>query len=287
MHVVATVHEVRALRQDAGAASWGLVPTMGFLHDGHLALVSHARAASDHVAVSIFVNPTQFAPDEDLATYPRALARDLEMLAGAGVDLVFTPQTETLYPSGFQTWVTVERLTAKLEGAARPTHFRGVTTIVAKLFNIIQPARAYFGQKDVQQTIVLRRMVADLNMPVELVVVPTVREADGLAMSSRNSNLTPSQRAAAPILHRALEAAATAVAAGERDGDALRQLLHDTVAAEPLARTDYVSATNPDTLDELTTVEDAVLFSLAVYIGQTRLIDNRLVAVEAPFPQSS
>ncbi len=274
MLVTDSIAEVRRARWADPALSWGLVPTMGYLHEGHLSLVRRARAENDRVAVSIYVNPTQFAPTEDLATYPRDLQRDLSLLEAEGADLVFTPSDAGMYPPGYQTYVTVEEVTRPLEGASRPTHFRGVTTIVAKLFNIFQPARAYFGQKDAQQTVVIRRMVEDLNFNLQVVICPIVREADGLAMSSRNAYLSPAERAAATVLYRALSAAKAAFEAGERDGDALRRLMEETVAAEPLARLDYASVADPNTLAELARVEDAALFSMAVFIGKTRLIDN-------------
>lgn len=274
MIVARTIAEVRAARHAEPGLSWGLVPTMGYLHEGHLSLVRAAREANDRVAVSVYVNPTQFAPDEDLDTYPRDLERDLQLLEEAGVDLVFTPTDQIMYPPDFQTTVTVNEITRLLEGASRPTHFQGVTTVVAKLFNIVEPDRAYFGQKDAQQTVVLRRMVQDLNMNLDLVVCPIVREEDGLALSSRNARLTPEQRAAAPVLHRALTAASDAIVAGERDGNALRALMRATIAAEPLATLDYVSAADPHTLEEVTRVGDDVLLSLAVFFGDVRLIDN-------------
>lgn len=277
MIVTENIAEVRAARWADKSLSWGLVPTMGYLHEGHLSLVRQARTENDRVAVTIFVNPTQFSPQEDFAAYPRDLARDLVLLKREEVDLVFTPANEVIYPPGFQTYVTVEEVTRPLEGAARPSHFRGVATVVAKLFNIVQPTRAYFGQKDAQQTVVIQRMAADLNFNLEIVVCPTVREADGLAMSSRNAYLAAEQRAAATVLYRALSAAKAAFEAGERNGDALRRLMRDTIAAEPLARLDYVSVAHPTTLAELQTVEQEALFSLAVFFGQTRLIDNMLV----------
>lgn len=278
MQVVETVQGVRAIRR-SGQGSWGLVPTMGFLHAGHISLVRRAREENDHVGVSIFVNPTQFGPQEDLAAYPRDLARDLQLLEEAGADLVWTPPVSEVYPPLFQTYVTVEDVTRPLEGAARSGHFRGVATVVAKLFNVFQPDRAYFGQKDAQQVAVIRRMVLDLNFPLEVVVCPIVREPDGLALSSRNIYLTPEQRAAAPVLHRALTAAAAVWHAGERDGDRLRGIMADVLAAEPLARPDYVSAADPLTLAELgaNASERGVLLSLAVRIGRARLIDNILI----------
>lgn len=277
MIVTENIAEVRAARWADSALSWGLVPTMGYLHEGHLSLVRRARAENDRVAVTIFVNPTQFSPQEDFAAYPRDLARDLAWLKQKGADLVFTPANEVIYPPGFQTYVTVEEVTRPLEGAARPSHFRGVATVVAKLFNIVQPSRAYFGQKDAQQTVVIQRMATDLNFNLEIVLCPTIREADGLAMSSRNAYLSAEQRVAATVLYRALSAAKAAFEAGERNGDALRRLMRDTIAAEPLARLDYVSVAHPTTLAELQTVEWGALFLLAVFFGQTRLIDNMLV----------
>lgn len=273
MRVVSTIDEMRAAR--AGFGAIGLVPTMGFLHDGHLSLVRRALAECGAAAASIFVNPAQFGPNEDLASYPRDLERDLALLREAGCGLVWVPSAEEMYPPGFATYVNVEGVTDGLEGARRPGHFRGVATVVAKLFNVVQPTRAYFGQKDVQQTVVIRQMVRDLALPVEIVVAPTVREADGLAMSSRNVYLTPEQRAAAPVLHRALRAAAARFEAGERSGDALRQAMLDVLAAEPLAQVDYASAAHPATLRELEQADEAgAVLSLAVRIGKTRLIDN-------------
>jgi pantoate--beta-alanine ligase len=281
MQVVETVSEVRRIRR-AGSGSWGLVPTMGFLHAGHLALVTRARQENNHVGVSIFVNPTQFGPQEDLAAYPRDLDRDLQQLEAAGADLVWVPPVDEVYPPHFQTFINVEEVTRPLEGAARPGHFRGVATVVAKLFNVFQPDRAYFGQKDAQQVVVIQRMVADLNFPLEIVVCPTTREPDGLALSSRNVYLTPEQRAAAPVLYRALGAARDAWQAGERSGDRLRGVMADVLAAEPLARVDYVSAADPLTLAELgmpgaPPPPRGALFSVAVRIGRARLIDNILI----------
>ena len=277
MIVTDQIERVRAVCRQAPDLSWGLVPTMGYLHEGHLSLVRQARAANDRVGVSIYVNPTQFAPAEDLDSYPRDLARDLELLRAENVDLVFTPDDTIMYPPGFQTTVRVARVAQPLEGAARPTHFEGVTTVVAKLFNIFTPTRAYFGQKDAQQTVVVRRMVADLNFAVEIVVCPIVREADGLAMSSRNSRLTTEQRAAAPVLFRALSAGREAAAKGDRNGQRLREIMTRVVASEPLARLDYASVADPDSLRELETVADRALLSLAVFFGDVRLIDNMLV----------
>jgi pantoate--beta-alanine ligase len=252
----------------------GLVPTMGYLHDGHLSLVSRARAECRSVAVSIFVNPTQFGPSEDLGKYPRDLERDLRQLEAAGADLVWTPTPEIMYPPGYQTWVEVQEITQGLEGAQRPGHFRGVTTVVSKLFNAVRPAKAYFGQKDAQQAAVIRQMTRDLNVPIEIVVCPIVREGDGLAMSSRNVYLSPEQRRAAPVLHRALKAAEAAYKGGERQADALRDVMQEELGKEPLAKVQYVSCADYETLRELEKVTGKTLLSMAVYFGKTRLIDN-------------
>lgn len=276
MKVVTTLDDLRHARA-ALLGPVGLVPTMGYLHEGHLSLARRAKTECASVAASIFVNPTQFGPSEDLTSYPRDLPRDLALLAAAGVDLVWTPTPEIVYPAGFQTWVTVEDATQPLEGAQRPGHFRGVATVVAKLFNAFQADRAYFGQKDAQQVAVIRQMARDLNFPVQIVVCPTVREHDGLAMSSRNAYLTAEQRAAAPVLFRALSAAATAYAAGERDAEALRQLMAEIIEAEPQARRQYVSCADPVTLQELEGPVQRALLSMAVYVGKTRLIDNLLL----------
>ena len=277
MIVTAQIAEARASRRADPTFSWGLVPTMGYLHQGHLSLVERATAENDRVAVSIYVNPTQFAPHEDLASYPRDLRRDLALLRQHDVDLVFTPDNQTMYPAGFQTNVTVSQLSQPLEGASRPTHFQGVTTVVAKLFNILQPTRAYFGQKDAQQAIVLQRMARDLNLDLQMVICPIVREPDGLALSSRNKYLSPAERAAATVLSRALTQAEQAYLDGERHGDKLRQIIAGTINAEPLARLDYVSAADPQTLQEQDQISGSLLLSTAVFFGQTRLIDNILI----------
>ena len=279
MQVVQTIADLRAAR-GALRGTLGLVPTMGALHDGHLSLVARARAENDHVAASIFVNPTQFGPHEDFAAYPRPLEQDLALLRAHGVELVWTPTPADVYPPGFQTWVEVAEVSRPLEGAHRPGHFRGVATVVAKLFNAFTPDRAYFGQKDAQQLAVIRQMARDLNFPLEIVACPTVREADGLAMSSRNSYLTPVERAAAPVLYRALAAAQARYRAGERSGAVLRAVMQEVLDQEPLAHTDYVSAADPATLQELDYITGGVLLSLAVRIGRTRLIDNFLLGAE-------
>lgn len=252
----------------------GLVPTMGYLHEGHLSLVRRAKEACDQAVVSIFINPTQFGPKEDLSKYPRDLERDLSLLESLGVDLVWTPTAEIMYPPGYQTWVEVETLTRPLEGAVRPGHFRGVTTIVAKLFNGVQPHKAFFGQKDAQQATVIRQMTRDLNFPIEIVVCPIIREPDGLAMSSRNVYLDPEQRKAATVLYRSLSAAKEAYEDGVRNAQTLRQIMKDVLAGQPLAQVQYVSCADYDTLEELETVTGKTLLSMAVFVGKTRLIDN-------------
>ena len=255
----------------------GLVPTMGYLHEGHLSLVHRAREECDHVVVSIFVNPTQFGPREDLSKYPRDLDRDLSLLEPLGVDLVWMPTAEMMYPPGYQTWVEVEGITQPLEGSMRPGHFRGVTTVVAKLFNAVQPHKAYFGQKDAQQAAVIRQMTRDLNFPLEIVVCPIVREPDGLAMSSRNVYLDQEQRKAATVLSRSLRAAKEAYEKGERDAEKLRGKMKEVLAGEPLADVQYVSCADYDTLEELETVTGKALLSMAVFMGKTRLIDNEVL----------
>lgn len=273
MRTVVTLAELRSERRSF-AGRVGLVPTMGYLHEGHLSLVRRAREECDHVVVSIFVNPTQFGPQEDLSRYPRDVDRDLSLLEPLGVNLVWMPTAESMYPPGYQTWVEVEAVTRPLEGAMRPGHFRGVATVVAKLFNAVQPDRAYFGQKDAQQAAVIRRMASDLDFPLEIVICPIVREPDGLAMSSRNVYLDPEQRKAATVLYRSLSAAKAAYENGERDAGKLRQIMQDILAAEPLAQVQYISCADYETLEELKTVTGKALLSMAVFIGKTRLIDN-------------
>lgn len=253
----------------------GLVPTMGALHEGHLALVRRARRENATLAVTIFVNPTQFGAGDDLSQYPRDLGKDLELLRSEGADLVFAPAVEEMYPAGFDTWVDVGGLADRLEGAHRPGHFRGVATVVAKLFNLTRPDRAYFGQKDGQQLAVLRRMVQDLDLGPEIVAVPTVRGSDGLALSSRNSYLTEEQRQAAPVVYRALCAAEELWRQGVRDAGRLREEARRVLEGEPLVeRIDYVSVADADTLEELEQVEGRAMVSVAVQLGVPRLIDN-------------
>jgi pantoate--beta-alanine ligase len=273
MQAVGPISEIRTLRQQLSGPV-GFVPTMGYLHKGHLALVKQARIENSSVIVSIYVNPTQFGPREDFGSYPRELNRDLELLREEGVDIVFVPSDNEMYPLEFSSWVDVQKITEKLEGASRPGHFRGVATVVAKLLNIIQPSRTYFGQKDAQQVIVIKRMVADLNLGTDVVAVPTVREEDGLAMSSRNIYLNPRERQAATILFKALHSAEQLWQNGENDANKLRKQMTLLIQKEPLARIDYVSISDTETLEELNLIDRPALASLAVMIGRTRLIDN-------------
>jgi len=276
MRVIENITELRTMRR-ALTGVFGLVPTMGALHAGHAALIRRARLECDYVGVSIFVNPSQFGPGEDLAQYPRKMENDLALLESLGVEVVWAPPPEVVYPSGYQTWVAVDEISKPLEGAVRPGHFRGVATVVAKLLNIFTPDRAYFGQKDAQQVAVTRRMVADLNFNVDIVVSPTVREADGLAMSSRNAYLGKDERRAATVLYRALSAAKEMFESGERNADALKAAVLETLSAEPLVEAQYVSAAHPDTIEEILEIRDGALLSAAVIIGKTRLIDNVLL----------
>jgi len=256
----------------------GFVPTMGALHEGHLSLIHEARALCDVVVVSVFVNPTQFGPAEDFGSYPRDLTRDASLLAEYNVDYVFAPTVEEIYPAGFSTYISVEGLTDKLEGAARPGHFRGVTTVVGILLNIVRPDFAFFGQKDAQQAIVVKQMVRDLAFPAEIIVAPTVREETGLAMSSRNNYLTDDERRAAAVLNRALSEANVAFDEGERSAARLIEIVRTTIDNEPLARVDYISLNDAENLDGVEWVDERpVLLSLAAFVGKTRLIDNRVL----------
>jgi pantoate--beta-alanine ligase len=257
--------------------SIGFVPTMGYLHEGHSTLVRQARAENSVVVVSIFVNPTQFGPAEDFRTYPRDPERDLAMLEETKTDIVFMPSKEDMYPEGHSSWVTVEKITDRLEGSCRPGHFKGVTTVVTKLFNIVEPNRAYFGQKDFQQATVIKKMTNDLNMNLEIIVVPTVREKDGLAMSSRNVYLNPQERKAATILFKALTLAQQLRKTGEKNAEHMRQEMIALISREPLAKIDYVSITDIETLEELTKIDRPAVASLAVMIDKTRLIDNMII----------
>ena len=276
MYIVRTIDELRRLRRPL-VSPVGLVPTMGYLHQGHLSLVRRAKEESSSVVVSIYVNHTQFGAGEDFVGYPRDLDRDLALLKKEGTDIVFVPSDDEMYPAGFDSWVEVEGLTRRLEGAFRPGHFRGVATVCAKLFNIVQPERSYFGQKDAQQVLVLKRMVADLNMDLEIVVTPTVRESDGLAVSSRNTYLNAGERRAAVVLFGALSLARELRRDGEGDADTLRRRMTALIEKEPLAQIDYVSIADAATLEELERIDRPALASVAVRIGRARLIDNVLL----------
>ncbi|MDK2926077.1 MAG: pantoate--beta-alanine ligase [Bacillota bacterium] len=283
VEVLETSAAVRArVREERRAGkSIGLVPTMGYLHEGHLSLIRRARADCDFVVVSIFVNPLQFGPNEDYNVYPRDLKRDSALAAEAGADVIFHPTPEEMYPEGFQTHVEVEKLSQGLCGAFRPGHFRGVATVVTKLFNIVSPDKAYFGEKDAQQLAVIRRMVRDLNLDIEIVPMPIVRESDGLALSSRNTYLSPEERRAATVVYRSLLCGRDLIAAGERDGQRVRDAVRDTLESEPLvSRIDYVAVVDPDTLEEKTTLSGSVMLAVAAYIGKVRLIDNIKVVVD-------
>lgn len=279
MKTVSSFSDLRTARLSLDGTV-GLVPTMGFLHEGHLSLVTRAKAECDHVIVTVFVNPTQFGPSEDLSKYPRDLERDLNLLASlwtpgtASEPIVWTPTAEMMYPPSYQTWVEVEALTKGLEGAMRPGHFRGVATVVAKFFNATQAHKAYFGQKDAQQAAVIQRMAIDLSFLLEVIICPTVREADGLAMSSRNKYLNEAERKAATVLFRSLNAAKELYEAGERDGEKLRSKMKEMLASEPLAQMQYVSCADYDSLEEQDQVTGKTLLSMAVFMGKTRLIDN-------------
>jgi pantoate--beta-alanine ligase len=274
--IARSIEELREIRKQL-SSPLGFVPTMGYLHEGHLSLVRQARFDCASVAVSIFVNPTQFGPHEDLETYPRDTPKDVKMLESEGVNLVWLPDDEIIYPPDFQTWVNVEKVSLPLEGAMRPGHFKGVATIVAKLFNCVQPDRAYFGQKDAQQTLVVRRMTQDLNFPIEIIVCPTIREPDGLAMSSRNEYLTPVERESATVLYRSLCAAKQAFEKSEREAAELRKIMSEVINRDPLANLQYISCADPESLEELHGTVNHALLSLAVYIGKTRLIDNMII----------
>jgi len=277
MRVVRSIPNLKAARREI-QGSLGFVPTMGYLHEGHLSLVRRAKAENDYGVVSIFVNPTQCLPNEDFRAYPRDEGRDLTLLEKAGIDLVFLPEVKDIYPDDSSTFVIVEGVSNVLEGASRPSHFRGVATVVTKLFNLVEPTRAYFGQKDAQQALVIKKMVADLDMNLELIVCPTIREEDGLAMSSRNIFLNAEERRSALVLSRALFAAQERWLAGERDGETLRRLMRQIIERVPGVQIDYISVADPITLTELERIKDSALASLAVKIGRTRLIDNVILS---------
>ena len=277
MNICSTISEARAAVRSQHAKRLGLVPTMGALHEGHLSLVRAAKAQCDAVAVSIFVNPTQFGPTEDLSKYPRQFDRDCRLLEKEGVDILFAPPVEEIYPNGAVTWVLVEGLSEKLDGRSRPGHFRGVTTIVAKLFHILEPEAAFFGQKDAAQLAVIRRMVQELNFRVEIVACPIVREPDGLAMSSRNAYLNPEERGRALVLQRSLQRAQQEFQAGERMAAKLISAAKDVLAREPHVALDYLEIVDPDTLDPVERISQTTLVAVAAYIGSTRLIDNIVI----------
>ncbi len=279
MKICSKISEVRSACREAHSRRLGLVPTMGALHEGHLSLIRAAKAQCDRVAVSIFVNPTQFGPSEDLARYPRPFERDVQLLEKEGVDIVFAPSVEEMYTKDETTWVTVEGLSDKLDGRSRPGHFRGVTTVVAKLFHIIEPDVAFFGQKDAAQFAVIRRMVHDQNFPVEIVACPIVRETDGLAMSSRNAYLNPEDRRRALVLSRSLQEVERKFGEGERDAARLIAAAHEVFAQEPLVRLDYFEIVDPDTLDPAEQITKKTLVAVAAYVGPTRLIDNILLDI--------
>jgi pantoate--beta-alanine ligase len=279
MRICNTIEDMRAAGRAVrrGGKRLGFVPTMGALHEGHLSLVRAATASCDAVAASIFVNPLQFGPAEDLAKYPRSFERDRELLEKEGVELLFAPSTEEMYPAALVTWVTVEELSSKLDGRSRRGHFRGVTTVVAKLFHIVEPDAAFFGQKDAAQVAIVRRMVRDLNFPVEIVACPIVREADGLAMSSRNAYLDPQQRKQALVLHRSLRRVKKSWEAGERDAKKLVAAGCEEIAGEESVRLDYLEIVDPDSLDSLDRASQGALVAVAAFVGSTRLIDNILL----------
>lgn len=276
MKIVSTVEEVRAevkkWREDG--MSVGLVPTMGYLHEGHKSLIDKAVEQNDKVVVSVFVNPIQFGPTEDLATYPRDLERDAALCENAGASLIFHPEKENMYFDDFCTYIDMENLTKGLCGKTRPTHFRGVCTVVGKLFHIVEPDRAYFGQKDAQQLAVIRRMVRDLNFNLDIIGCPIIREEDGLAKSSRNTYLSPEERKAAAILHKGLVKGEELVQNGEKKASVVVNAIREIIESEPLAKIDYVEMVDFDNIQPVETIEGTVLTAVAVYIGKTRLIDN-------------
>lgn len=278
MNIVHTVEDVRGQVKEWRAAglSVGLVPTMGYLHEGHKSLIDRAVKDNDRVVVSVFVNPMQFGPAEDLASYPRDLNRDAALCEAAGADLIFHPEPENMYSDDFSSFIDMNTLTKGLCGKSRPVHFRGVCTVVGKLFNIVQPDKAYFGQKDAQQLAVIRHMVNDLNFNLEIVGCPIIREADGLAKSSRNTYLSPEERQAALILSRSLERGRELIEAGERNAETIKQAVTELIQTEPLARIDYVELVDWNTLEPVEQITGPVLNAIAVYIGKTRLIDNHI-----------
>lgn len=280
MEIIGSPAQMHGQAQDwrSQGAIIALVPTMGYFHEGHLSLMRYGREAADKLAVSLFVNPAQFGPNEDLARYPRDLERDAAMAREVGVDVLYTPPAEAMYPQGYQTYVTVEGLSRGLCGASRPGHFRGVATVVLKLLNQVQPHLAVFGEKDYQQLQVIRRLAADLDVPVEIVGRPIVREADGLAMSSRNTYLSPEERAAALCLFRAIRAARELVLSGAKSRASILEAVQGIITATPHTNIDYLALVHPDTLQEMDTIEDEARLALAVWVGKTRLLDNTLLS---------
>jgi pantoate--beta-alanine ligase len=277
MKVFRHISQIREVRLQNDNCSWGLVPTMGFLHEGHLSLVRRAKSENDRTGVSIFVNPTQFGANEDLSSYPRDLEKDLALLEKEGVDLVWTPEPDDVYPPGYRTYVTVDELTDGLEGASRPGHFRGVCTVVTKIYNVFQPHRAYFGQKDAQQAAVISKMTKDLDFNIEVIVCPTVREPDGLAMSSRNSYLSPDQRKVASTIYKSLSAAKELYDNGERNAETLKNIVKEIISGESSLRLDYISTAVYDSLEEREHLNGKTLMSIASYLGKVRLIDNIII----------
>jgi pantoate--beta-alanine ligase len=282
MKVIKDPEEMRAYSQKIKrrGKTIGLVPTMGFLHEGHLSLVEAARKKADVVAVSIFVNPAQFGPGEDYSRYPRNLSRDKKLLGNFEVDVLFLPEASKMYPKGAKTWVEVEGLSQKMCGRSRPTHFRGVTTLVAKLFNLAQPDYAFFGEKDFQQQAIIKRMVKDLNLPIEIISLPILREFDGLAMSSRNKYLTAKERKQSPLLYRALCLAKEEIEKGEKNPNKILLRMRSLIGTIPGFRLDYVVIVDPETLEEVKKIRGKVLVALAAHLGKARLIDNMVVAAK-------
>jgi pantoate--beta-alanine ligase len=274
MKVIETIAEMKKIRREY-KGTVGFVPTMGYLHDGHIELVRRAKGENPVAGASIFVNPTQFGPKEDLASYPRDIPQDLKLLESVKTDFVFIPPAAEIYPPKYSTWVDVEKVTDRLEGAIRPGHFRGVATVVTKLFNIVEPTKAYFGQKDAQQCVVIKKFVTDLNMNVEIIICPTVREPDGLAMSSRNTYLKANERKAAVVLNQSLKLAEKLYSRGERNAETIRKKMTEFIKKEPLAQNiEYISIADNETLEELDTIKPPALVSLVVKIGKPRLLDN-------------
>jgi pantoate--beta-alanine ligase len=289
MRVLSTVNETRTQVRAARVQgkTIGLVPTMGALHDGHISLVRAAKSRCDFVVVSIFVNPTQFGPNEDFSRYPRTFEADRQKLEAEGVDVLFAPSVEELYPKGAMTFVTVEEMSGRLDGRSRPGHFRGVTTVVSKLFHIVEPDAAFFGQKDAAQASIIRRMVRDQMFPVEIVVSPIVREADGLALSSRNAYLSPNERNQATVLSRALRELQARYEAGERESENLIAAARQVFASEPAVHVDYIALVDPETLEDVPSAQNGTLAAVAAFVGTTRLIDNVMLGIEAPVEQKA